>query len=171
MEGSGMTDVSKFILVGAFAVLAAAGPAAADKEEVPVDGPGGAVKDQGEAKRPGVFELVNRMLEVEVSVKGKKLTRETTDDMASKVGGARKDCFVQQIKANEKYRVRDDRIYRSKYVLSVKAEKGLYKKVSVDSSSGASPVIKACVRAVQGLETGYGDLNGMLSVTINTRLI
>jgi hypothetical protein len=129
-----------------------------------------AAENPPDNKRPGVFELVNKMLEVEVTVRGKKLPKETADDMAAKVDGALRDCFVRQIQANEKYRVRDDKIYKSRYVLSVKAEKGLFQKVSVDSSSGSSPVMKACVKSVQGLETGYGDCSGMLAVTINTRL-
>jgi hypothetical protein len=151
-------------------VLCGAAAAQIEKDEVPVEGGAADKAGSQEAKRPGVFELVNRMLEVRVNVKGKKMSPEVSADIASKVEGALKDCFVQQIKANEKYRVRDDKLYKARYSLSVKMDRGLFKGVSVDSSSGSSPVMKACVKPLIGLETGYGDQAGNISITIDTRL-
>lgn len=155
----------------AFGVLACgAAFAQVEKEEVPVEGGAAGKADGPEAKRPGVFELVNRMLEVKVTVKGKKMVPEISADIASKVEGALKDCFVQQIRSNEKYRVRDDKIYRSRYSLSVKLDRGLFKSVSVDSSAGSSPVVKACIKPLTGLETGYGDYSGNITIAVETRL-
>ncbi|MFA6033269.1 MAG: hypothetical protein WC889_10255 [Myxococcota bacterium] len=167
-----MQMFSKGLVAAPVALLLLAGAAAAqqEKEEVQVEGVAKAGDAAAEAKKPGVFELVNRMLEVKVDVRAKNLTREISEDMAGKVEGALKDCFVQQIKGNEKYRVKDDRLYRSRYVLGVKVDKGLFKKVSVDSSTGASPVVRVCIKPLSGLETGYGDYTGSATVTIDTRL-
>ena len=153
-----------------FLILTGAAIAQEEKEEVRVEVAPKAKDSAAEAKKPGVYELVNRMLEVKVEVKAKNLSGEISEDMAGKVAGALKDCLVQQIKGNEKYRVRDDRLYRSRYVLGVKIEGGLFRKVSVDSSTGASPVIKVCIKPLTGLETGAGEYTGSAVVTIDTRL-
>jgi hypothetical protein len=141
-----------------------------EKAEEPVEATPAPSKEPVEQKKPGVFELVSKLLEIKIQIKGKKISREQADDISGKVDGALRDCFVQQIKANEKYRVRDDRLYRSKYALGVRMEQGLFKKVAVTSSSGTSPIVKACIKPLTGFETGYGELTGQAAVEIETRL-
>ena len=140
------------------------------KEEVPVD-PEGTPKDDGKAqgKKLTVFELVGKILKVKVSVKLPKKQAAAAEDIAGKVESAIKDCAVAEIRANEKYLAADDKLYRAKGTLSAKVEAGVFKKVSA-SVSGKSPIMKKCMGSLSGLETGYGELSGALSVIVETGL-
>jgi hypothetical protein len=140
------------------------------KEEVPV-GAGDAKKDEGKgpAKKLTVFELVGKMLKVKVAVKLPKKQAAAAADIASKVESAIKDCAVSEIRANEKYLVNDDKLYRARGTLAVKLDAGVFKKASA-SVSGKSPIMKTCMGSLKGLETGYGDLSGGLTVIVETGL-
>ena len=139
------------------------------KEETPVGGPVTKGKDDKPQKKLTVYELVGKLLKIKVAVKGPKVKPDVAADIAGKVEGALKDCVVKEIKANEKYLVNDDKLYRSKTALSVKLDAGVFKKVKA-AVSGKSPIMKACMGSLDGLETGFGDMNQQITASVETGL-
>lgn len=140
------------------------------KEEVKVEG-----KEQNEKKKDGkekkvsVFEIVNKLLTVNVKVEGKKFSKEQRAEISGKIESNIKDCVAKVLMEHEEFQKRDKKLYNSDSVLKIKVVNGTFDNVKIMKSATKSPFIKDCLNSLKEFETGY-NINSELTVKVKTNI-
>ncbi|MCX7944369.1 MAG: hypothetical protein N2746_07680 [Deltaproteobacteria bacterium] len=140
------------------------------KEEVRLDEKGiESKKDKRKNKKISVFEIINKLLRLDVEVKGRKLTRDQKDDLAKKVEGSVKDCVSKILIEREEYQRRDKKLFNSDWIVKIKMTHGTFEEIKVLKSKTKSPFMHECISSLKEFETGY-NLNAELKLRIKTKI-
>jgi hypothetical protein len=140
------------------------------KEEVKGEG-----KSQDEKKKDGrekkisVFEIVNKLLLVNVKVEGKKFSKEQRAEISGKIESNIKDCVAKVLIEHEEFQKKDKKLFNSDSVLKIKVVNGTFDNVKIVKSATRSPFIKNCLNSLKEFETGY-NINSELTVKAKTNI-
>lgn len=142
---------------------------ALEKEEVKLEGSATEKKVQGKDKKVSVFEIVNRLLVVEVRVEGKRLNKKERAEMAGRIESSIKDCIANALMQKEEYQKRDNRLFDSDSHLKVRVKDGTFVNIKILESKTKSPFIKECLSSLKDFEVGY-NIDTELNIKIKTRI-
>jgi len=126
-------------------------------------------KGEGKQKKVSVFEIVNKLLAIDVKTEGRRLNREQRAEISGKIEGSMKDCIAKVLMEHEEFQKRDKKLFDSDYVIKVKMEGGVFKKIKILKSKTKSPFMKECINALIDFESGY-NINTEVNMKLKTRL-
>ncbi len=129
----------------------------------------GEKKVQGKDKKVSVFEIVNKLLVVEVKTEGKKFTKEQKAETSGKIESNIKDCVAKVLMAKEEYQKKDKKLFDSDSVVRIKVTGGTFESIKIQKSKTKSPFMKECISSLREFETGY-NVNTELTVKVKTRI-
>ena len=126
-------------------------------------------KGEGKQKKVSVFEIVNKLLSIDVRAEGKRLSREQRADISGKIDSSIKDCVAKVLMEHEEFQKRDKKLFESDYVIKIKMEGGVFKNIKIVKSKTKSPFMKECINALGDFESGY-NINTEVNMKVKTRL-
>lgn len=120
-------------------------------------------------KKVSVFEIVNKLLKVDVTTEGKRFSKEQKAEISGKIESSIKDCIAKVLVEKEEFQKRDKKLFDADSVLKVKVVGGTFENIKVQNLKTKSPFMKECINSLKEFETGY-NINSELVIRVKTRI-